>query len=234
MNSSESATIDAGTLRSDVSSDTATALVEAEPVMTEATAAVSGRPAVALWLRLLAASTAADRAWRNALSDYWSADTVRTTAATNHASEQLFRELATEILSARDELFEDGVASQLGARLRGFFSRYPADDVTANLVAIIAGDEAPVEPSGEVLRLLSKIHDADTHATRLWLFERCLHSARATIRDSALLALENLEDPRALDSLEQALGREPIPVLRREIQRLITELRAGKDALPTP
>ena len=150
-----------------------------------------------------------------------------TTKETREGQIVLDRFLRSALWEARDEVFEDGMSSRLSAKLDKH-CRDRAATLAASLSSVVTSRSAPSEPTAAALRWLSELNDQESHATRLWLLEHALFSPDSTVRDSAVVGLQNLRDPTAVRSLETAAQREPIQLLRSEMQKARDELHSAQ------
>ncbi len=145
-------------------------------------------------------------------------------------TDEIAVDLAAALWRARDESFEDGMDS----RLRRWLSEQPhgrgVEFVTA-LAALLEGGEAPPEPTAIALRWLSERASPEAETHRKWLFERSLYSHSPVVRDGAVIALQSVGDPSAVAALEAAALREPIAILRDEMEAASKEL-APDGAVP--
>ncbi len=76
----------------------------------------------------------------------------------------------------------------------------------------------------DVLRLIGRIKDRGTHQSRLRLLEKQLTHSSRWIRDGAALGLASLEDNSSLPALIEAVEREGIPDLKKDLQRVVKHL----------
>lgn len=138
--------------------------------------------------------------------------------------ELIARDVVAALCRARDESFEDGMDGHLWRWLDLNFADRRSDLATA-LASLVVGGTVPPEPWAMALRWLSDVKQVESHAALLWLFERSLFSHDATVRDGAVVALQNLEEPAAIAALESAARRETVDILKREMEKVGTQLQ---------
>ena len=141
------------------------------------------------------------------------------------------RRVSRALVRADSETYEDGIVSQLERDLEDCLATDPRLAVRT-IVELIAGGGMPAEPSGAAIRWLSTVPSESTFAQRLWLAEHALFSSNSLVRDSGLIAISNLDDPAAINSIEKAREVERVPTLRVEMDNTIRDLRRHENAVP--
>jgi hypothetical protein len=129
-------------------------------------------------------------------------------------------------ISAKDEIFEDGMESEFSKGLTALIRKY-GNDALAELAYFIVYEKASPEVTGEALRWLGLMDHPLSYHWRLWLLERSLSSRSARIRDGAVLGLAFLDDPDAVPYLRQAVDREPVKELRADMEQVLAQLESG-------
>jgi hypothetical protein len=79
--------------------------------------------------------------------------------------------------------------------------------------------------ASEALRWIADIDDQTTFLQRWDLLQHSLYNESARVRDGAILAFANMNDPRASKILAQARTMEPVAELRKLIDQVIGQLR---------
>lgn len=198
---------------------------------------------------VLAPNVARSRAWRTlllaaatsaCLTGTAPATLTRRREDTNETSVQeeiadelnvLINRLSQALWGARDENFEDGMDGRLWRWLNEHATQPSA--MAEALAALLSSQKTPAEPSALVLRWLAEVRDRESRALTLWLCQRSLFSASPTLRDGAVVALQNLGDPRATTALSEAAARETIALLQSEMIAAVRELTKDH-AVPAP
>lgn len=137
--------------------------------------------------------------------------------------EKLDKRLEALFNQAREEFFEEGVASIFSKELVDVVVRY-GDTAIIALAPYIANRKLGAEVAAETIRWLSQIESGASYDSRRWLIEHSLQSEVARVRDSAALSLASLDDPHAIPYLKQAAQGEYCEELRENIQAIITYL----------
>lgn len=88
----------------------------------------------------------------------------------------------------------------------------------------ISQNKADPELLYQTLQVVGKMRHPKTHNYRLWLLQHSLKSSSVWIRDGAALGLSSLNDVRVLPFLKKALQVEPLPALRKYMERVISRL----------
>jgi HEAT repeat protein len=130
------------------------------------------------------------------------------------------------LMSAKYELFEDGIESEFSKGLMALIKKYE-NDALAELAYFIVYEKVSTEVAAEALRWLGLMDHLLSYHWRLWLLERSLNSRSARIRDGAVLGLSFLDDPDAIPYLRQAVDREPVKELRADMEQVIVQLESG-------
>ena len=137
--------------------------------------------------------------------------------------EKLDKRLDALFKQAREEFFEEGVASVFSKELVDIVARY-GDTAIIALAPYISNRRLSAEVVAETLRWLSQIESAASYNSRRWLIEHSLQSEVARVRDNAALSLASLDDPHAIPCLKQAVQGEFCEELRENMQAIITYL----------
>lgn len=126
-------------------------------------------------------------------------------------------------LSAREEIFEDGMSSEFSKKLIQFI-QMDGQAVVSVLADLILSGEVNVEVGAEALRWIGRMWDPATYESRRWLLERSLFSRSPRIRDGAALGLSSMSDPHAVQYLKIASEREEIDELRADLEQILSDL----------
>jgi len=77
----------------------------------------------------------------------------------------------------------------------------------------------------EILLILGGMKDQQTHENRRWLLQNCLEDSSYYIRDAACVGLSYLDDPMSIDSLKNAIEKEPIPEIKSDLESTLCQLQ---------
>lgn len=135
----------------------------------------------------------------------------------------LYRTITTMFRDAREERFEDGIATAFSRNLLAFLDAYSNAAVYA-LERLIESEDTNAEVVAEALRWLPFAKDKASQKYRLNLLEKGLRSTSARIRDAAGLSLAEMNDPRAIPSLEEAIAQESFAELREDLKAVLSQL----------
>jgi len=98
--------------------------------------------------------------------------------------------------------------------------------VLHHLDSAITAQRLDPEATSDILGALGKIHHPETHRLRMQLLVKHLHHASRWARDGAALGLVSLGDSQALQPLRDAVGREQVPDLKRDLIRAVRYLES--------
>jgi len=147
------------------------------------------------------------------------------------ADEKLNPALSREIRQLFDdgarEFFRDGMESSFSRSLLKILHDQGQEAVTAIAGYLLSGSANP-EVASEALRWMSDIDDHATFLQRWDLLHHSLHNESARVRDGAILAFANMNDPRALRVLAEARTLEPVAELRKLIDQVIRQLERAQ------
>ncbi len=127
------------------------------------------------------------------------------------------------LISAKEQIFEDGMESDFSRGLVDFIRSYGRAAMEV-LIRLLLSDWLNCEVTSEALRIVGRIRHPATYRDRLWLLERGLYSSSARIRDGAALGLAYLDDPIAITPLKSAIERESTPELSQDMQQVLAQL----------
>jgi hypothetical protein len=126
--------------------------------------------------------------------------------------------------SARYETFEDGFDSTLSFELQRLVLRH--GEMTLQIVSdLILEERVAPQAAAEALRCMGGMENPTTRETRRQLLERALDCSSHLTRDSAVIGLSDLRDPRSVTALERAAAREPYQLLQADMLTLIEDLK---------
>ena len=168
-----------------------------------------------------------------AAADPWTAvvPTPHAGAATGIELQE-FHILETEaesILSlAVEESIEDGMNSATEARLNNFVAYYSGAAVQC-LAKHLVARYANAGTVADIVRVLGRVNHKESHDDRFWVAARLLRSETPLTRDASAVALEDLQDPRGVPRLQEALEAEAIPELRDDFELALQELKKSAD-----
>lgn len=78
---------------------------------------------------------------------------------------------------------------------------------------MISADGVNSEVAAEALVWAGRMDGEATHRARLSMLKRALESANVCIRDAASIEIEAMDDPAAIESLQEAINREQCGLL---------------------
>jgi hypothetical protein len=136
---------------------------------------------------------------------------------------ELHSKLEHLFASAQGEVFEDGMESAFSRGLVATIEAHRHTAIDALYEIIAAGGFLPVVVS-EALRWVGHIEDPATHQARLILLERSLNHSSADVRDGAALAIASMDDPASIRYVQEAIRRETVPQLRKNMQQVLDQL----------
>lgn len=136
------------------------------------------------------------------------------------------RQVILDALSSQpvDEL-QDGMTAQLGMRLARSLRDFGGSGLAELTVVVLRGEAHP-EALSHAMRWVGRLVDPESFHARLLALVRSLEAPSATVRDGAALGLVELGSPDALPAVTAAIGREPNPALRRDLERVAAYLRS--------
>jgi hypothetical protein len=141
--------------------------------------------------------------------------------------EVIKRHLERILELSADEVFFDGMESRLSFGLKHLLAVGGNSGIQAIRFQMDSGS-VNAEAVGEILRVLGDFDDRRTQCSRLSLLLDCLKSPDSRIRDAASIGIASLDDPSALLDVEDAAEKEPFEELRKDLQLVVDQLRAGR------
>lgn len=138
----------------------------------------------------------------------------------------LEKEVLRCLEGAAAEELEDGMTADLGNNLTSLVRRFGERAVVAIGAVTSSGKVAP-EVISHVLRWLGRMQDPRSFQLRFWLLKRDLISHSPVVRDGAALGLAALGSPLAIAALREAIERERLRGLRRDLQQVLEQLERG-------
>lgn len=135
-----------------------------------------------------------------------------------------YEELTRLFAAARETISQDSMGSGFSRGLLAFLSHHGMEALIA-LDELISSEVVNHVIASEALRWLGHMIDPPSREARRGLLERSLLSKSSFIRDGAVLGLAYIDDPRSIPALEQALEREEIATLRRDLELVLDQLR---------
>jgi hypothetical protein len=143
---------------------------------------------------------------------------------------QLSADIARKFEEWRELRFEDGTENDVSRELWNLLSKRPSQTVEA-LTAIISAGQVSPRVAAEALRHVGRYTQPSTHRARLWLLAHSLRLSSPLGRDGAALGLAHLNDPAAIQYLEEAISKEANQTLKEDMQQVLDGLRETKDAV---
>ena len=146
---------------------------------------------------------------------------------TPQTEEAIRSHLERLIALSADEVFLDGMESRLSYGLKQLLGISSSSTIQV-IRSLMDSGTMNAEVVGEILRVFGDFEDSITHHSRLSVLLECLRSKDSRIRDAASLGIASLDDPAALQEVNEAMEREPLPMLREDLQLVVDQLRAGR------
>ena len=157
----------------------------------------------------------------------WAANNTLESAFTNKSeidvdiiSNVIQEQLERIFTTAQDEQFEIGIESQFSKGLQKLCGLDPSTGLQLLKTRFINSD-ADSEVLAEVLRWASHQRATEIRNLIVDLLLTGLHNVSSLVRDTAALSLAYLEEAGAIVQLQQALEREKVPELKRDLEDLI-------------
>jgi hypothetical protein len=124
------------------------------------------------------------------------------------------------------EFFEDGMDSNFAQELLLSVTEHGNAAIDA-IAEYLFSSTANSDVGSEALRRLADVEDQRILASRWALLQRGLRHRSSRVRDGAIIGFASLDDRRALELLKSVATEEPVPELRRLIQKVIEQLGAA-------
>ncbi len=124
-----------------------------------------------------------------------------------------------------DDIFEDGVENEFSKQLLSLI-RENCTETALTIASMIDNQAANLEALSEALRWIGHVDDSRSFRIRRWLLERALFSNSAKVRDGAVLGISYLNDSHAVTYLRDAIAKETISDLRKDMQQALRELES--------
>lgn len=121
------------------------------------------------------------------------------------------------------ETFEPGMDNEISSHMESLVQRY-GDRVVQTLQFLYLTRSVDVSILGEALVWLGRAQDSSTRDARFWFLVWCLYRGEPSVRSSAALGLEALNDARAVFYLNHRAQVEPFKLLRARLERAASEL----------
>jgi hypothetical protein len=121
------------------------------------------------------------------------------------------------------ESFEPGMENEISNHMESLVQRY-GDRLIQALQFLYLTRSADISILGEALVWLGRSQDSSTRDARFWFLVWCLYRSEPSVRSSAALGLEALNDTRAAFYLNQRARVEPFKLLRARLERAASEL----------
>lgn len=137
--------------------------------------------------------------------------------------EQIGSEVSALFEAAAGEIFEDGIESRFSQGLVSLITSL-GNAAVKSVADIIISGHANSEVSSEALRWIGRLDNPQSSSNRLWLLESCLNCGSAKIRDGAILGLASMDNPKAIPYIKNAMEREHLSELKKDMQQVIDQL----------
>jgi hypothetical protein len=134
----------------------------------------------------------------------------------DHELEALFQAYANED-------FEDGMESEFISELIASIHIHGTKAIEA-IRRIILEQNVKPHVAFEALRWLGRINHPESRRARLLCLEMCLDSPSRLVRDGATLGLASMKDTHAIPYLREAIAREKIQDLRKDMEAVLVRL----------
>jgi len=139
--------------------------------------------------------------------------------------EEMISQIETLFEAAREIHFEDGMENDFSGELIRLVRQH--SNLTIDTLAhLVITEKVNARVASEALRWLGCMDDPDTYRARLWLLERSLYCSSARVRDGAALGIAFMDDPRAAEHLREAIKREPVAELKRDLEQVLKQLES--------
>lgn len=126
--------------------------------------------------------------------------------------------------NARHERFEDGTESDFAKALACTVIESKEDSVLA-IFSLLEQKKISPQVISQALQCLGDLREDSTHTLRLWLLAHYLRHVSAEVRDGAALGLGLLADTTAIRYLENAIQKEEIPSLQKDMKAVLADLK---------
>lgn len=136
---------------------------------------------------------------------------------------ELVNQLSKFLATASEEIFEDGIMSQLAKGLIYLVEAY-GEIAVQELARQIITKQIDGEVASEALQWMGRIDHQSSHTMRLWLLERALFCGSMYVRDGAGLGTASLNDPAAIPFLRRAIAQEKNSALREDLEQVLSQL----------
>ena len=130
---------------------------------------------------------------------------------------------------AKREIFADGMDSTYTNKLRYIITHYGNISI-GSLEQSLLSDNSNIEIIEESLRLVGNIDDDITYNCRLEFLKHMLKSSNVRIRDAALIGLEAMDDPSAIDNIEKAIDCEKSQIVKANLEMTLKQLKETADS----
>ena len=149
------------------------------------------------------------------------------TLADERVDPALSREVRKLFDDGAREFFRDGMESSFSRSLLKIVHDHGQEAMMAVAGYLLSGSAKP-DVASEALRWISDIDDQATFLQRWDLLQRSLRNESARVRDGAILAFANMNDPRAAKILAETRKFEPVEELRKLIDQVIRQLERSE------
>jgi hypothetical protein len=140
---------------------------------------------------------------------------------------ELIEEIQDLFEAGRNEFFIDGIESGFSTALAALVKEN-GEAAMAILFNFILGPDVHSLVASEALSVLGQIVDPSTHGIRRRLLASSLFSRSVPVRDGATLGFAYMNDPWAIPFLDEALRKERVAELRRNMEKALAQLQATK------
>ena len=137
------------------------------------------------------------------------------------------RQVRGVFLNAREEVFEDGMHSQFSRSLIALVNKYGKEALRA-ISSEMSSSSADVDVVCEALKWLGVMTDKGTAEERLKILGEYLLHGSLRVRDAAFCGIDAMTVREAIPILQEALGEERNPSLRRDVERLLSILATAR------
>jgi hypothetical protein len=143
-----------------------------------------------------------------------------------HTTPLLQNKIRILLETSREEIFEDGMESQLTTELDAFLDDY-GNYLIDSLIDILRFESVNAEVSSEVLRWIGRTNHQLSYYQRLSFLEENLNNSSPRVRDAASLGLAYLNDPHAIPYIKDAIKRETCTELREDMEQVLSQLETA-------
>lgn len=138
-------------------------------------------------------------------------------------SRELNEKIETMFQAYASEDFEDGTDSEFISELTAIIQAYGSHAVEV-IRRIVFEQNLQPHLGFETLRWMGRVSHPESFRSRLFFLESCLGNPSRLMRDGAALGLVSMKDAHAIPYLHEAIAREKIEDLRKDLETALSRL----------